>query len=260
MTYPPGAARLASRAAPAGLLAGGGVLAFLAGFVNASLLSFYQIPVSHMSGAATQFGLDLGEGRDAELSTLGLIMGAFLGGAVTSGCLVGRTSLRPGRRYGLVLLLEAAALAAAGLLLAHQHRGCLYAAAYACGMQNAMASSYYGLVIRTTHLTGIVTDLGVQIGHALRHRRFEAWKFRMLLAILAGFILGAVSSALLGRSSTWNHLYVAAGLACGIALGYLAWLRRHPRRPCRATTRGEGHGSSQDLRQTDLFRWPWRLR
>jgi uncharacterized membrane protein YoaK (UPF0700 family) len=229
--YPLGAAPATSRAAPIGPIAGGGMLAFLAGFVNASLLSFYHVPVSHMSGAATQLGLDVGAGRNSELTTLALIMGAFFCGAVTSGCLIGRTSLRPGKRYSVVLLLEAVTLVGAGLLLAHQQRGCLYAAAYACGMQNAMASSYYGLVIRTTHLTGIVTDLGVQIGHVLRHRRFDRWKFSMLGAILVGFILGAVSSALLGRAYAMNQLYLAAGLTGSISLGYLAWLRRFPQRP-----------------------------
>ena len=207
------------------------MLAFLAGFVNAALLSFYDVPVSHMSGAATRLGLDLGAGRSAELITLALIMAAFFCGAVTSGCLIGRTNLRPGQRYSLVLFLEAAVLAGSGLLLAHQQRASLYAAAYACGLQNAMASSYYGLVIRTTHLTGIVTDLGVQIGHLLRHRRFDRWKFSMLAAILVGFIAGALSSALLGSCSGLNQLYLASSLAGVIGLGYLAWLRRFPQRP-----------------------------
>jgi uncharacterized membrane protein YoaK (UPF0700 family) len=229
--YSNAAASGARRVAPNGVIAGGFVLAFLAGFVNASLLSFYDVPVSHMSGAATRLGIDLGAGHSAELTTLALIIGAFFSGAVVSGSLIGRTSLRPGQRYGAVLLLEAAALAGAGWLLAHQQRTSLYAAAYACGMQNAMASSYYGLVIRTTHLTGIVTDLGVLLGHLLRHRRFDGWKFATLGAILAGFILGALSSALLGADGGLNRLYLAAGLALAISLSYLAWLKRHPHLP-----------------------------
>ena len=231
MPYPHGAARFVRPFSTTGPIAGGGMLAFLAGFVNAALLSFYDVPVSHMSGAATRLGLDLGVGRSAELMTLALIMAAFFGGAVTSGCLIGRTSLRPGRRYSVVLFLEAGVLAGSGLLLADQQRSSLYAAAFACGLQNAMASSYYGLVIRTTHLTGIVTDLGVQIGHVLRHRRFDRWKFSMLAAILVGFIAGALSSALLGGRSDLNQLYLASGLAVIIGSGYLLWLRRFPRHP-----------------------------
>lgn len=210
--------------APNGMIAGGFALAFLAGFVNASLLSFYDVPVSHMSGAATRLGLDLGSGHGAELATLGAIIGAFFSGAVASGCLIGRTTLQSGPRYGVVIMIEAALLAVAGWLLAHQQHASLYAAACACGMQNAMASSYYGLVIRTTHLTGIVTDLGVLLGHLLRHRRFDRWKFAVLGAILTGFIAGALGSALLGDFAL-NRLYLAAGLALAISLGYFAWLR-----------------------------------
>lgn len=60
-------------------------------------------------------------------------------------------------------------------------------AATACGLQNAMSSSYCGLMIRTTHVSGIVTDLGVMLGHWLRHRRIVAWKLRFLLALLFSF-------------------------------------------------------------------------
>jgi uncharacterized membrane protein YoaK (UPF0700 family) len=44
-------------------------------------------------------------------------------------------------------------------------------ASAACGLQNAMVSTYSGAIIRTTHITGTVTDLGAMIGQYLRGHR-----------------------------------------------------------------------------------------
>ena len=41
-------------------------------------------------------------------------------------------------------------------------------AAFACGLQNALTTSYSGAVVRTTHLSGIITDIGNVLGMACR--------------------------------------------------------------------------------------------
>jgi len=179
------------------LLAGGALLAGSAGFVNAVLLSFFQVPVSHMSGAVSHLGVAMASRPFLEALGALTIIAAFFVGSVVSGVLVGRDTALPGRRYGVVMIIQGAALAAAGACLYARSPTGVPLAAFACGMQNAMSSSYYGLAMRTTHVTGMVTDLGVIVGHWLRHRRFSRWKARVLLvmtsAFLAGGVLGAVS-------------------------------------------------------------------
>ncbi len=214
------------------VFAGAVSLAALAGFVNVVVLGFFHVPVSHMTGAVSRLSTDVALADRADLRVILSIVGGFFAGAVLSGILIGGRRLRPGRRYGGVLLLEGAALAVATLLLQRGHASGVTLAAAACGLQNAMASSYYGLVIRTTHVTGIVTDLGVMLGHWLRHRRVPAWKALLLLSILAGFfgggVLGAVAYAGIGT--------LALGLAatgCVVAgAGYILWRHR------RAAVRG----------------------
>ncbi|NUP57300.1 MAG: DUF1275 domain-containing protein [Gemmatimonadaceae bacterium] len=211
------------------LLAGGTLLAGSAGFVNAVLLSFFQVPVSHMSGAVSHLGVAMASRPLPEALGALTIIAAFFVGSVVSGVIVGRHTALPGRRYGVVLLVQAAALAAAG--------GCLNAriaigvplAAFACGIQNAMSSSYYGLAMRTTHVTGMVTDLGVIVGHWLRHRRFSRWKARVLGvmtgAFLAGGVLGAVSIVWLD----FRVLYVPAAGTLVAGLAYYLSIARDER-------------------------------
>lgn len=199
---------------------GGALLAGSAGFVNAVLLSFFQVPVSHMSGAVSHLGVAMASRPVAEALGAFTIIAAFFLGSVVSGVLVGRDTALPGRRYGVVLLIQGGALAAAG--------SCLYArialgvplAAFACGVQNAMSSSYYGLAIRTTHVTGMVTDLGVIVGHWIRHRRFSRRKAVVLSVMTAAFLIGGVSGA---ASIVWldfRVLYVPAAGTLAAALGY----------------------------------------
>jgi uncharacterized membrane protein YoaK (UPF0700 family) len=168
------------------------MLAGSAGFVNAVLLSFFQVPVSHMSGAVSHLGVAMASRPIPEALGALTIIAAFFLGSVVSGVVVGRDTALPGRRYAAVLFIQGLSLAAAG--------SCLYArlstgvplAAFACGMQNAMSSSYYGLAMRTTHVTGMVTDLGVIVGHWLRHRRFSRWKATVLAVMTGAFLTGGV--------------------------------------------------------------------
>jgi uncharacterized membrane protein YoaK (UPF0700 family) len=44
----------------------------------------------------------------------------------------------------------------------------VWACALSCGLQNGLTSKYSGNVVRTTHLTGTTTDLGIALGHVLR--------------------------------------------------------------------------------------------
>jgi uncharacterized membrane protein YoaK (UPF0700 family) len=192
------------------LLAGGALLTGSAGFVNAVLLSFFHVPVSHMSGAVSHLGVATASGLFREALGALTIIAAFLAGSVVSGILVGRDTALPGRRYGVVMFIQGLALAAAG--------GCLYArvstgvplAAFACGMQNAMSSSYYGLAMRTTHVTGMVTDLGVIIGHWLRHRRFSRWHAKVLSVMTGAFLVGGALGAVSILWLDFRVLYVPA--------------------------------------------------
>lgn len=189
------AEKAALRSSPL-LTFGGFCLAGVAGYVNASALQFFHIPISHMSGALTRLGADAVEGETTAALFLLSIAGAFLAGAVTSGVIVGAATFTAARRYGFALVLEGLALLAVAVLIKD---GLSYGpplAAFACGLQNGMASSYYGLIIRTTHMTGIITDIGVLFGQFLRHGRMELWKLAVLGSILAGFVLGGMFGTL----------------------------------------------------------------
>lgn len=216
------AAALADDGAMPLLFVAAAMLAALAGYVNAMMLSYAGLPVSHMSGPATMLGIDLGHDDLRRLLVLFGIMASFLIGAMASGMMISSTVLRPGRSYGIALLIEGGLLALAGLSAVGGYSvPALMLAAMACGLQNALAASYRGLTLRTTHVTGIVTDIGVLLAHRLRRKRIKTWKLMLLVSILAGFVGGGLGGVLAFIHWGPGALFLAAGLCLLIALAYL---------------------------------------
>lgn len=210
------------------IFAGAAMLAAVAGYVNVVVLGVFAVPVSHMSGAVSRLGIDLATANRADLAVILAIVTGFLAGAVISGAIIGNRKLVPGRRYGFTLLLEGGVLAVATSYLHTGRAAGIVLAALACGIQNAMASSYYGLVIRTTHVTGIVTDIGVMIGYWLRGRRVRIWKFLLLVAILVGFFAGGLTGAVVFRAMGRAALSLASAGCLAAGAMYFVW--RHLRR------------------------------
>jgi uncharacterized membrane protein YoaK (UPF0700 family) len=206
---------------------GGFFLALVAGSVNAiALRGFNHQGVSHLSGSSTLLGVELAAGNLPEVLHLALIVLSFVIGAVVSGFVIGGESLQLGRRYSVALLAESALLLSAmvfldnGSLLGH------YLASGACGLQNAMTSTYSGAVVRTTHVTGLFTDLGVTLGLWLRGQRADKRRVVLYFTLIAGFMLGGVLGALGFSAYRFAALIAPAALSAAIALAYLLYWRR----------------------------------
>jgi uncharacterized membrane protein YoaK (UPF0700 family) len=206
------------------------VLAAIAGSINAlGLLGAERRGVSHITGALTDAGVHAARSGDGSPLKGFLIVLAFLFGSMLSGLIVGDATLRLGRRYGVGLVLEGLLLIAAYVVargdLSHATS---YLTAIACGMQNALASNFSGAVLRTTHMTGVVTDLGILLGQALRGLPVDTWRLWLFLSLLGGFFTGALAGATLhGWLGPEALLLPAIGVIVG-GSGYWIWAhRRH---------------------------------
>lgn len=200
-----------------------GVLSAVAGFVNSVLLIALVYPVSHVSGSLSHSSMDAAYGRVEGLFSLIVVLASFFFGAVVAGAVLSGTEAETGRRYGLALVAESALLTVAALVGGAGHVSWATAlAAVGCGLQNAMFSNYRGLVIRTTHMTGTFTDLGVLIGRS-SHRDADLWKCALLLTTIAGFVVGgaagAVSSGMWGTSA----LLIPAATCLALGVGYFGF-------------------------------------
>ena len=191
-----GAARLMLSRFPAWVWTGTWVLACIAGMVNVvGLLGFEHQAITHLTGNTSMLAAALADGDRAATLHFVAVIGAFVIGTVASGFLIQDSTLQLGRRYGVALLLESLLLFAAVPLLDVRSAYGIYVAACACGLQNAMVSTYSGAVVRTTHLSGMFTDLGIAIGHALRGLPVDTKRLRLCGLVISDFLCGGIAGA-----------------------------------------------------------------
>lgn len=216
---------------PAWVYLGGLTLALTAGVINAvGFLGVHHQALSHMTGTVSVLGLELGRANYGVALHALAVLAAFFVGCLISGIIIPQSRLRLGRRYGLVLSLESAALFLAVYFLRLGANTGDYLAALACGLQNAMVSSYSGSTMRTTHMTGMVTDLGITCGHYLRGATVDWFRFRVYGVLLLGFFAGGVIGSLGYGRFGYDTLLFPAVLSGVAGLGYTGikhYERRH---------------------------------
>lgn len=214
---------------------GAGLLACASGMVNVvGYLGFEHQAVTHLTGTTTLLGSAVALGDLRAATHLAGVALAFLLGAAISGMIVQDSTLRLGRRYGVALVLESLLLfAAIPLFMQRQIAGALLAA-MACGLQNAMATTFSGAAIRTSHLSGMFTDLGIGVGHALRGMPLQKRRLLLCVLIIAAFFCGTVLGALLFARLGYAALAVPAAATGLTGLGYAVWRQLQLRRATRA--------------------------
>ncbi|CAM8645509.1 COG3619 Predicted membrane protein [Comamonadaceae bacterium] len=221
----------------------GVTLAAVAGAANAGGFLAVNQYTSHMTGVVSGMAdaLVLGHTGTA-LVGLAMLL-AFVSGAMCTALLVNwgmRHHLHSA--YGLPLLLEAALLLVFGLF-----GGAIAVAAhlfvpltvvllcFIMGLQNAVITKISRAEIRTTHITGLVTDMGIELGKLLyinpapseKPVRANRDKLRLQLKLIGAFALGALAGAM-----GFKHVGYIATLPLALALLTLVikplWKDLHP--------------------------------
>jgi uncharacterized membrane protein YoaK (UPF0700 family) len=211
-------------------------LSWVAGYTNivallvtshvVSQMTVSHMTVSHMTGNTTVFSSAIAARNWKDAEIIGAVIGSFFLGAILSSFIT-ETARRRGvpSKYVLPMAVEAVLLAWLGVWLACatnavQSPGLAFAciAALAMGLQNATITRISDAEIRTTHVTGVITDLGlesvqflfwwrdkiryqktpVRLGRTLRLTRRHPTFLRLLLlaSILGSFGFGAIAGTI----------------------------------------------------------------
>ena len=197
------------------------ILALVAGLINSiGLLGFKHQAVSHLSGTATLLGSGIINSNFSDVLHLALVILSFVMGSVISGYFLRSGALKLGRNYSGLLALEATFILGSIYFLVEGSVQGNYLVSAACGLQNALVTTYSGAVIRTTHLTGIFTDLGIMLGARLRGEQFDRRKASLFIIIIIGFISGGTLGAYFFSVLNFYALYIPAGICLLLAFSY----------------------------------------
>lgn len=211
-------------------------LAFVAGAVNAGGFLAIGQYTSHMSGIVSSMADHLALGNIMPALAALAAWLVFVTGAAITAVLINLARRRHLRsQFALSLLVEAGLLllfGLAGTYLAEMRDFLapvtVLLLCFIMGLQNAILTKISGAVIRTTHVTGLSTDLGIELGKLFYFNRrhvpnlqVRANRDKLFLHIslvmyfFGGGVIGALGFKHIGYTAT---VPLAAGLAL-LAMG-----------------------------------------
>lgn len=206
------------------------LLSATAGIVNVGGFISFAIYATNVTGHVALFAKELSEGNFHLARIIALWMVLFLMGAFFSNSIIYTMSRKAPRfSYALPLLIEAIILLCVGYVSQnykysierdHFLAGSLL---FAMGMQNAMVSVVSGFVVRTTHLTGLFTDLGIELSTLFHRKPKEEPELNRKIILHSSIIVMFISGGIIGGilfQSIHHRIFVVAASILIIALFY----------------------------------------
>lgn len=188
------------------------LLAFQGGFINIGGFLSLHVFVSHVTGFASLLAMEMVKKNFIQFFVFLLVPIFFLLGSFLSSIFTEVRKKREGSPiYIHILIFLATLFLGISLIGELGHFGIfgddfgntkdyilLSLLSLACGMQNAIFTHYSKSIIRTTHLTGITTDLGIGLAKTLIGKDVKEKQFnRIRINLIFSFIIGSICGVLL---------------------------------------------------------------
>lgn len=198
------------------------LLCFTAGMVNAAGFFAFAVLTTNVTGHAALLAHKLATGDLRSARMVGLWLLLFLAGAFFSSFCTGITGKNKRFGYAIPIVCEIAIFILVGsfgytfdqsIIKTEYFAGSLL---FAMGMQNALVSTISGYVVRTTHLTGMFTDLGIDL-HALisapgKNVAAVRKKIVLRLVIIFFFLTGGIVGGYMFLQLKYFTFYLPAGV------------------------------------------------
>lgn len=202
------------------------LLSLTAGFVNAAGFLAFTILTTNVTGHAALFAENIASKQWQNTRVISLWMFLFLLGAFISSLCITLIGRNKRYSYAIPILIEIAVLGLVAftannfdnsLVSKEIFAGSLL---FAMGLQNALVTVISGSVIRTTHLTGTFTDLGVELAQLLskeiKDRSVMIARIKLRIVIIVFFMTGALTGAYLYGLVSYKAFWLPV-----VILGYV---------------------------------------
>lgn len=197
------------------------LLCLNAGFINAAGFLAFQVLTTNVTGHAALLAVNIATESVKPAIKVALWLFMFLSGAFSSSFYIGKVGREKPFSYTIPILFIILILLFVAIF-GHTYHHILSETEYfagsllfAMGMQNALVTIVSGAVVRTTHLTGMFTDLGIDLSVALLSRKNldKAVRRRLILhgAIIFFFLCGGILGGLLFVRIGFSAFFVPVG-------------------------------------------------
>lgn len=188
----------------------GAVLAFVAGAVNAGGFLAVGYYTSHMTGVVSSIADYLALNNFAKAGISFMFLLSFLVGAATTSIVINHARTRGlSSEFAAAIFLESLFLLLFGVLQWQWVESPLASATvvisllcFIMGLQNAIITKISNAEIRTTHVTGLVTDIGIELGRYMyyygsgdRTMTLHPEKLKLHTLLFMSFLVGGLCGA-----------------------------------------------------------------
>ncbi|TKT86517.1 YoaK family protein [Dyadobacter frigoris] len=183
------------------------LLGLTAGLVNAEGFLGFSVLTTNITGHAALLAEGIAQQNWQSAQIIILWMLLFLAGAFTSGSCLSLLGAHQRFSYSIPIVIEITILVLSAIY-GYKYDGSTISKValpgsllFAMGLQNALVSMVSGSVVRTTHLTGTFTDLGIELAQLVKNnikdRSAIRSKIKLKLFIICSFMSGAIAGAVL---------------------------------------------------------------
>lgn len=202
----------------------GSLTAFSAGMVNVASVTIFYAFTSNVTG---HYAILAEEIAKANWYQVGVVMGwiflFYLGNFTSNFIIINLNQKHPYFAHALPVLLEIACLLTVGIYGEYHYAETLTETEllvslmlYSMGLQNGLTASISNFAVKTTHLTGLTTDLGILSSMLTKkeYRENEALrgKTRLLVVIALSYLSGGVFSGILFLKIGFKVFYMVCAL------------------------------------------------
>lgn len=207
------------------------LLSFIAGLVNITGVLWLKVLTTNVTGHFAFFAEELVLKHYTVALSFLIFIFAFLLGSFTANFII-EYFVKKGEQsaHKYPMLLEIALLFLIGIggnyLLANGFQPTILACVilFSMGVQNSLVTQISSSIVRTTHLTGLFTDLGIELSQLFFYKQKEQKEkltksIELRLAIIMCFFLGCVLGGFFYSAISLGILIIASALLA-IALIY----------------------------------------
>ena len=185
------------------------LLSFVAGIVNVTGVLSIQTLTTNVTGHFAYFAEEIMKRDYAAAITFFVFTIFFLLGAFTSNFLAELISRKhPNLSHVIPISLEMIVLISVGIfgaqssLSSTEGKWIAFSMLFAMGIQNSLVTKISQSTVRTTHLTGLFTDLGIELSQLFFYKKPNEKKklktsIYLRLSIITFFFIGCISGGFL---------------------------------------------------------------
>jgi len=225
----------------------GALTAFSAGMVNVISLIIFFAFTSNVTGFFAIFSQEISRGNWFQAAVVLLWILLFFLGSFTSNMLIIHGTRLIGRywSHAIPLVLETLCLLTVGIYLQHFYTESLQETEFlvalllfAMGLQNGLTASISNSAIKTTHLTGITTDLAILLSMFTKKKYRKdvvlVKKAQLLAAIMLFYLAGGIVSGFIYYRIEYAAFYIVCAVLAVIIfydlyrLGLMKYVHKRP--------------------------------